>query len=86
MNLAENNLASISSTDIEAQIAAKYKKGEADYRHIAREWAARQMMFYIADLLLDLDTLIITSIDPTGITGVMDAFSKPPCKDHTPMP
>jgi len=86
MNLAENNLASISSTDIEAQIAAKYKKGDADYRHIAREWAARQMMFYIADLLLDLDTLIITSIDPTGITGVIDAFAKPPCKDHTPMP
>jgi len=38
-----------------------------------------QMLFYIADLMLDLDTL-------TGITDVMDTFSKPPCKDHTPMP
>lgn len=86
MNLAEKNLASISSTDIEAKIAAKYPRDSADYKHIAREWAARQMLFYIADLLLDLDTIIITSIDPTGITGVMDAFAKPPCMDHTPMP
>ncbi|MBY0234919.1 MAG: hypothetical protein K2W93_08060, partial [Burkholderiaceae bacterium] len=86
MNLAEKNLASISSTDIEAKIAAKYPQGSADYRHIAREWAARQMLFYISDLIKDLDTIIITSVDPSGITGVVDAFAKPPCKDHTPMP
>lgn len=86
MNLAEKNLASISSNDIEAKIAARYARGTADYRHIAREWAARQMMFYIADLFKDLDTIIITSIDPTGITGVIDAFAKPTCKDHTDMP
>ena len=44
------------------------------------------MMFYMADLIKDLDTLIITSIDPTGITGVIDAFTKPTCKDHSAMP
>ena len=86
MNLAENNLAAISSSDIEAKIAARYPPVSADYRHIAREWAARQMMFYMADLIKDLDTLIITSIDPTGITGVIDAFTKPTCKDHSAMP
>nr|WP_295077638.1 RICIN domain-containing protein [uncultured Roseateles sp.] len=86
MNLAEKNLASISSTDIEAKVAARYPRDSADYRHIAREWAARQMMFYISDLIKDLDTIIITSVDPSGITGVVDAFAKPPCKDHTPMP
>jgi hypothetical protein len=93
LNLAENDLAAISSDDIEAQIAAKYDpdysvgyRHSADYRHIAREWAARQMLYYIADLLLDLDMIIITAIDPTGIVGVVDAFAKPPCKDHTPMP
>ncbi|MCV2361626.1 hypothetical protein LNV08_21895, partial [Paucibacter sp. TC2R-5] len=86
MNLAEKNLASISSADIEAKIAAKYPRDSADYKHIAREWAARQMLFYISDLIKDLDTIIITSVDPSGITGVVDAFAKPPCKDHTPMP
>ncbi|MBT9493141.1 MAG: ricin-type beta-trefoil lectin domain protein [Paucibacter sp.] len=83
---AENELAGISSVEIEAQIAARYPRGKPDYQHIAREWAARNLLYYISDLLLDLNTLIITTIDPTGITGVMDAFAKPPCMDHTSMP
>jgi len=86
LNLAEKDLASISSADIEAQIARKYPRGTADYSHIAREWAARQLLFYIADLIKDLDMIIITAIDPTGIVSVIDAFAKPPCMDHTPMP
>ncbi|MDC8770074.1 RICIN domain-containing protein [Roseateles albus] len=86
LNLAEKDLASISSADIEAKIAAKYPRDSADYRHIAREWAARQLLFYIADLIKDLDMMIITTIDPTGIVSVIDAFAKPPCMDHTPMP
>ncbi|MDT9002342.1 RICIN domain-containing protein [Paucibacter sp. APW11] len=86
LKLSEKNLATISSVDIEAQIARKYPRDSADYRHIAREWAARQLLFYIADLIKDLDIIIITAIDPTGIASVIDAFGKPPCKDHTPMP
>lgn len=86
MNLAEKDLASISSADIEAKIHAKYPRGSADYKYIAREWAARQMLFYISDLIKDVNTIIITAVDPSGITGVVDAFAKPPCKDHTPMP
>nr|WP_295130737.1 ricin-type beta-trefoil lectin domain protein [uncultured Roseateles sp.] len=90
LNLAENDLASISSADIAAQIAARYppnaEGSKADYKHIAREWAARQLLFYIADLIKDLDMIIITAIDPTGIASVIDAFAKPPCMDHTPMP
>ncbi|MCV2358055.1 hypothetical protein LNV08_03630, partial [Paucibacter sp. TC2R-5] len=86
LNLAEKDLASISSADIEAQIIRQYPKGKADYKHIAREWAARQLLFYIADLIKDLDMIIITAIDPTGIVSVIDAFAKPPCMDHKPMP
>lgn len=86
MNMAENNLASISSEEIEKEIANGYVRGSANYKRIAREWAARQMLFYISDLIKDLDMLIITSIDPSGIIGVIDAFAKPPCKDRTPMP
>ncbi|MBT9502692.1 MAG: ricin-type beta-trefoil lectin domain protein [Burkholderiaceae bacterium] len=90
LNLAEKDLASISSADIAAQVAARYPPNEegskADYKHIAREWAARQLLFYIADLIKDLDMIIITTIDPTGIVSVIDAFAKPPCMDHTPMP
>lgn len=90
LNLAEKDLASISSADIAAQIAARYPPNEegskADYKHIAREWAARQLLFYIADLIKDLDMIIITAIDPTGIVSVIDAFAKPPCMDHKPMP
>lgn len=83
---SESDLAGISSVEIEAQIARRYPRDSADYKHIAREWAARNLLYYISDLLLDLNTLIITAVDPTGITGVIDAFAKPPCMDHTAMP
>ena len=82
LSLAENNLASISSSDIEAKINAVYPRGSADYRHIAREWAARQLLFYISDLGLQLSTFIITSVEPTGTLAVVDAFAKPPCRDR----
>jgi len=86
MNMAEGNLAAISTAKVESDLAQRYGKGSANYRYVAREWAARQLLFYISDLLIGLDTLIVTSLDPTGITSTVDAFAKPTCTDHSTMP
>lgn len=83
---SESDLAGISSVDIEAQVARKYPRGSPNYKHIAREWAARNLLYYISDLIMDLDTIIITAMDPTGISGVVSAFAHPPCMDHRAMP
>jgi hypothetical protein len=86
IGMAENNLAAISTTAVEAQIAAKYGKGSPNYRTIARQWAAIQMRAYLSDMAVNVDTLIITTMDPSGILGTISAFSKPMCSQHTSIP
>jgi hypothetical protein len=86
MNVAEQNLAAMSTDDVEAAIAKGYGRGSANYRYIAREWSSRLLLSLIAQLLVDMDTIMITAMDPTGVAATIDAFAKPPCAQHTRMP
>lgn len=87
MNLAENNLASISTPAVAASVAQGYGgQYSANYKHIAREWASRLLIASILDLQLQLANFMITSLDPTGVYGVVTAFEKPTCQAHTTMP
>lgn len=83
MAAAEKDLASVSSADIESQVAAKYGKGSANYRKIARHWAHRQLQFAISAFLKDIATFVVTVSDPTGVASVIDAFAQPPCTQRT---
>ncbi|WP_347989370.1 ricin-type beta-trefoil lectin domain protein [Methylomonas sp. AM2-LC] len=86
MQGAETNFAAFSTTQVEASVAAVYERGSDNYNYIAREWAARLLLINIAQLELDLDTILITTLDPTGVTSTINAFAKPPCRQHRTMP
>ena len=86
MNAAEGNLASISTPEVEAQVAAKYGKGSANYRLIARQYALLQILAAVRDLILQLDILAISMIDATGVVSTINAFAKPLCEQHKPIP
>lgn len=84
--MSETNFAAISTNAVETSVAKQYGRGSANYKWIAREWAARLILARIAQLGLDLSTMIITTLDPTGVTSVINAFAKPPCKQHRTIP
>jgi hypothetical protein len=86
MDVAENNLADMSTARVEAALATGYGKGSANYRFIAREWAARLLLLTILELEKDIITIMVTTMDPTGIAATANAFAKPPCALHTAMP
>lgn len=86
MLMSETNFAAISTNAVETSVAKQYGRGSANYKWIAREWAARLMLATIAQLGLDLSTMIITTLDPTGVTSTINAFAKPPCTQHRTMP
>ncbi len=86
MAMAENNLAAISTNDVASAVALRYGVGSPTYKVIARTWAMRQMILYLADLVLDLTTLVVTTLDPTGVTSVIDAYAQPSCNHPRPMP
>ena len=86
MAAAENDLAAISTAKVQAAVAAKYTKGSANYKQIAREYAVLQIMASVADMFVQLDILAITTADVSGISGTVAAFSKPPCEQHKSIP
>ena len=86
MAMSENNLAAISSVEVERQVAARYGAGSANYKLIARSWAARQLLFYITDLMNDLSILMIVTADESQVSATVQAFAKPLCGQHTTMP
>ena len=86
VNAAENDLAAISSPAIENQIAARYGRGSPNYRKIAREWASVMMAAYVSDIVMNTQMLVATTMDPTGVLDVVDAFAKPICQFSKPMP
>ncbi len=86
MAMSENNLAAISSVEVERQVAARYGAGSANYKLVARSWAARQLLYYITDLMNDLSILMIVTADETQITATIQAFAKPLCAQHKAMP
>ena len=86
MNAAENDLASITSDYVAAQVAARYPKGSANYRYIARRWVNVVMFMNAAHSNLDLALLAASMIDETGVTSTVIAYTKPPCFQHSPMP
>ncbi|NRR28987.1 ricin-type beta-trefoil lectin domain protein [Oxalobacteraceae bacterium] len=86
MTAAEAHLGTIAPSTVEDQVAAKYPRESANYRRIAREYAALQMAYFLSDTILSGAETIVTVIDPTGISGVVVAFARPVCKQHTKMP
>ncbi len=86
MNAAENDLASITSDYVATQVAAKYPKGSANYRYIARRWVNVVMFMNAQQTNLDLALLAASMIDETGVTSTVIAYTKPPCAQHAPMP
>jgi hypothetical protein len=86
MDAAENDLASISTDKVAADVDNGYHKGSANYRYIAREWASRKLAYSIGDLVQNLGDLMISAMDPSGAYAVYNAFAKPPCASHTTMP
>lgn len=87
MQAAEEDLASMSSTDIEAAVAKGYGRGSANYKFIAREWAYRLLLSSIAQLTTDVSIMMASAaLDPAGIYATIEAFAKPPCEQHTTMP
>ncbi|OYV00192.1 MAG: hypothetical protein CFE45_10065, partial [Burkholderiales bacterium PBB5] len=86
MNAAEGNLAAISTADVEKQVAAKYVKGTANYKLIAREYALLQILTAVSDFIVNLDLLAISVADPTGVADTITAYAKPSCTQHTAIP
>ena len=86
MAAAENDLAAISTANVQAAVAAKYTKGSANYRQIAREYAVLQILAAVSDMFQQLDILAITTADVSGISGTVAAFAKPPCEQHKSIP
>jgi hypothetical protein len=86
MTVAEANLGDMSTNAVEAAVANGYGRGSANYKFIAREWAARMLLLTIIELEKSIDTILITTMDPTGIAATANAFAKPPCAQHTTMP
>jgi hypothetical protein len=76
----------MSTNAVEAAVANGYGRGSANYKFIAREWAARLLLLTIIELEKSIDTILITTMDPTGIAATANAFAKPPCAIHTTMP
>lgn len=86
MNAAEGDLASIATPEVEAQVAAKYGKGSANYRLIARQYALLQILAAVSDMILQLEILAVSMIDATGVVSTINAFAKPLCEKHKPIP
>ena len=86
MSAAENNLASITSDYVAAQVAAKYGVGSANYRYIARRWVNVVMFMNAQQTNLDLMLLAAQMVDETGVTSTVIAYTKPPCAQHASIP
>ncbi len=86
MNAAQNNLAGITSPDIEAQVAGKWGKGSAAYNTIARSWALVDLEILLRQEAIDLANFTESMVDETGVIGTMQAYANPPCEQHTAIP
>lgn len=83
---SEAHLASTSTSDVEAAVAASYGRDTYNYKWIAREWAMQELLWNLIQTELDLTTFVTTAADPTGITGTLSAFNNPVCSRHTSIP
>ena len=86
MAMAEKNLGAISTSDVAKQVAAQYGSGTPNYRAVARAYAVRQLLVFIDQTLISLDTMMITMLDETQTASVILAFAQPTCTDHTAIP
>lgn len=86
LTASETHLADISTPAIEQQVAAGYVLNSPNYRMIAREWASRLLLPALQQTGQDINTIMISKLDPTGIFGTVQAFSHPTCAQHTAMP
>ncbi len=84
---ASKDLASMSTDEVQSAVAETYGPvGSPNYNSIAREWGARLLLASIQQLVLDVSTIVSTTLDPTGVVATINAFEKPICTQHTPIP
>jgi len=82
-----NNFGDMTSPEIERQIDSKFSK-EAAFE-IKRQWGLRHL-----GLMMEANSIVTAknvidiagTADPTGLVGVVSAFTNPLCKDDTPFP
>ena len=86
MNAAENDLASVTNSDIANQVMAKYPKGSLNYQGIVRLWTSVYLAQSNQDLADAMRDIVLSTIDPTGVVGVIQAYNKPMCGEHAPIP
>lgn len=82
-----NNFGEMTSPEIEKEIDRRFSKDAAFA--IKREWGVNHlgMMLEANGINTAKNVLDVAGIaDPTGIVGVVNAFTNPICKDNTPFP
>lgn len=65
--------------------ALKSRFGERGRKQIARRYALRYLTVSLGELGVDV-AKAFTTLDPTGVSGVLSAYTKPLCDRNTPFP
>ena len=86
MNAAKSNLQSVTNAAIATAVANKYKVGSANYNSIAKQWTIVYIVASVASFLTTITDVAISLADPTGIIGLIQAYNKPKCEQHTTIP
>ena len=86
MNAAKSNLQSVTNAPIATAVANKYTVGSANYNSIAKRWTQIYIMASVASFVTALSDIAISVADPTGIIGLIQAYNKPQCQQHTTIP
>ena len=86
MSAAKSNLKSVTNDAIATAVANKYTVGSANYNSIAKRWTQIYIMASVASFVTALSDIAISVADPTGIIGLIQAYNKPQCQQHTTIP
>ncbi len=82
-----NNFGDMTSPEIEKQIDAKFSPAAAI--EVKKAWGVRHLalMMEANSIVTAKNVIDVAGIaDPTGLVGVVSAFTNPLCKDDTPFP
>jgi hypothetical protein len=86
MLVGESDLAALSTPEIAKAIVAKYPVGTPNNKQIARKWAQVVAAIYGGAFASDVANFAVGAADVTGVVGTIQAYNKPVCGQHTPVP
>ena len=86
MAAAQNNLASVTNSNIATTVANKYTIGSANYKSIANKWTQIYLVASFESFATALRDQLISMADPTGVIGLIQAFTQPKCEQHSTIP